>query len=88
MTDTAQLVLAYHWFDMIDRGDKRIEYRDATDYWRKRLEGKTKVCFHRGYTKVTMTFEIAEIKEFFGVFRIYLGQRLPRLNISIQKRLG
>lgn len=31
------LVLKGKWFDMITSGEKREEYRDATDYWRRRL---------------------------------------------------
>ena len=37
MTDTLDLVLTHHWFDMIAHGDKREEYRANTEYYRKRL---------------------------------------------------
>lgn len=26
------------WFDMICRGEKREEYREVTEYWRKRID--------------------------------------------------
>lgn len=32
------LVLKRKWYDMIASGKKREEYRDATQYWRKRIE--------------------------------------------------
>ena len=31
------LVLKRRWYEMIERGEKRIEYRDATPYWAVRL---------------------------------------------------
>lgn len=52
------LVLTYKWYDMIEHGGKREEYRDATKYWRIRLNNWDKrftahntpvVEFRRGY---------------------------------------
>ena len=34
---TLHLVLKHKWYDMIDLGEKKEEYRDATPYWGKRL---------------------------------------------------
>jgi hypothetical protein len=62
---TLHLVLKHHWFDKIKSGEKKTEYREATEYWRKRImsnpnqEIKEKfwtarhmfVCLRRGYTK-------------------------------------
>ena len=52
------LVLKGKWFDMIERGEKREEYRMATDYWLKRLAnwdlhpaGTPVVEFRLGYAK-------------------------------------
>ena len=52
------LVLKGKWFDMIERGEKREEYRMATDYWLKRLAnwdlhsaGTPIVEFRLGYAK-------------------------------------
>ena len=53
------LVLTYKWYDMIESGEKREEYRAITPYWRKRIQsGKryTHVRFHRGYTAKSMVF--------------------------------
>ena len=49
------LVLNGKWYDMIERGEKTEEYRDATPYWAIRLctwdnaWGKCVVEFRRGY---------------------------------------
>ena len=52
------LVLKGKWFDMIERGEKREEYRLPTIYWRKRLHNWDRkftestspiVEFRRGY---------------------------------------
>jgi hypothetical protein len=55
---TLSLVLKREWYDMICRGEKREEYRAATDYWHKRLERWDKslsalpvVEFRLGYAK-------------------------------------
>lgn len=54
------LVLKRKWFDMIDRGEKLEEYRDATEYWRVRLNNFQRRCrpgkfpvveFRDGYRK-------------------------------------
>ncbi len=54
------LVLTGKWFDMIESGEKREEYRLPTEYWRKRLhnwdrkftsETTPVVEFRRGYAK-------------------------------------
>ena len=54
------LVLKGKWFDMIERGEKREEYRLPTIYWRKRLHNWDRkftenmspiVEFRRGYAK-------------------------------------
>ena len=54
------LVLTRKWYDMIARGEKREEYRLATEYWQKRVWNwnlaftpKTTpvVEFRRGYAK-------------------------------------
>ena len=41
------------YFDEIANGTKTIEYRDKTDYWKKRIEGRQYdiIKFRNGYTK-------------------------------------
>ena len=45
------LTLKKRWFDMIARGEKREEYREIKDYWRRRLEGYAYdvIQFRNGY---------------------------------------
>lgn len=55
------------WFDMILSGEKLEEYRERTEYYRKRLEnlfnedckvetGKRKITFRNGYNANSPTF--------------------------------
>lgn len=80
---------------MIESGIKTEEYRDIKPYYKNRLNGLNNykyVCFHKGYTATTMTFEIESIsigkgKPEWGapkedVFIIKLGKRLPRKEVS------
>ena len=45
------------YFDAIAAGTKTIEYRDKTDYWKKRIEGKEYdiIKFRNGYAKTAPT---------------------------------
>lgn len=53
------LPLKAKWYDMQERGEKTEEYRELTEYWRKRLIDQetlrakpyTHVCFSYGYTR-------------------------------------
>lgn len=95
---TLHLVLKRKWYDMIASGEKTEEYRAITPYWCNRFimgywmgapvpQDYDFVCFHKGYTKETMTFE--ELKLTLGkgrpewgapvdeeVFVIKLGNRI------------
>jgi len=70
------LFTRHKWYDLIDLGRKRVEYRTATPYWKKRLEGATHAVFHRGYSSVTMTFKIKKVERALDTFNIYLGRRV------------
>lgn len=66
------LVLKRRWYDMIDRGEKREEYRDYKPYWKRRMVNWTShqreswdsiynnkwlvIGFSRGYKKPDMFF--------------------------------
>lgn len=89
---------------MIESGEKPEEYREIKPYWIDRLtwheridnmvdpqltfKPYTHVCFHYGYTKRTMTFEIKRMSVGIGnpawgapdyeVFIITLGKRIER----------
>lgn len=59
------LVLSYHWFDLIEQGKKKTEYR-RKDYWlpkiKKWITSEDRiVVFHRGYTNRTMAFKVGEV---------------------------
>lgn len=88
---TVHLVLKGKWYDLISCGEKKEEYRKVCDYWRNRLQkdlGAIEVvCFHRGYTKTTMSFKIKSITIGYGCeewgavrgeryFVIQLGQKI------------
>lgn len=53
MTGNLTLPMKAVYFDQIRAGTKPEEYRLATDYWRKRLEGREyeRVILKRGYPK-------------------------------------
>ena len=83
------LVLKHQYYDAIDNGEKTVEYRDNTDYWRKRILGKhrsgmmvaTIAIFHRGYTNQTMSFLIDYLvvpkpHEVDQQIEIHLGKRM------------
>lgn len=58
---TIHLVLKHKWFDMINRGEKKEEYRDITKRYEKILKDATHVVFHKGYTNVTCERRIVRI---------------------------
>jgi hypothetical protein len=84
------LVLKREYFDAILEGRKKIEYRDNTDYWRRRLDGRTfdEVHFRNGYATEAPFMRV----EFKGIrkhgsgrgseFRIRLGRVLEAKNVG------
>lgn len=60
------LPLKKEWYNMIESGEKREEYREYKEYWDNRLVDRetlrakpyTHVRFRYGYTKRTMLFKI------------------------------
>lgn len=75
------LVLKSKHYDAIQRGEKTIEYRNNTPYWRKRIvfkwssNGGNTVTFHKGYTKTTMTFQI-KLLILYDQIDLHLGGRI------------
>ena len=53
MDKILHLNLFRKYFDQIAEGTKTIEYRDKTDYWKKRLENREYdvIKFRNGYAK-------------------------------------
>jgi len=75
MSRICHLVLKRKYFAAIADGRKKIEYRDNTHYWRRRILGRKFIVFHDGYTRTTMKFEIQAI--YVGdQIQIQLGKRL------------
>lgn len=54
--------LMYHWYDEIDKGTKRVEFREDKPYWQERLLGRKVplklITFSRGYTSTRMTWTV------------------------------
>ena len=87
------LVLKHRWYDMIDAGLKREEYREDSAYWRRRLlvpqalsstitpgyRSYTHIRFHRGYTSTTMLWSIQSMH--FGTGRPDWGAPPHRVHI-------
>ena len=69
------LPLKKEWYNMIESGEKKEEYREINDYWKSRLmqyslrygvreyvfKPLDEVRFSYGYTKKAMTFKIDTI---------------------------
>ena len=69
------------YFDEIAEGTKTIEYRDRTDYWKKRIEHKEYdvIKFRNGYAKNAPTMLVEykgwDVNED-GDYELYLGGKL------------
>lgn len=64
-----RLPLKKEWFNMIESGEKKEEYREIKDYWSVRLfrtGTPTHVQFSYGYTRRRMMFEIKQIHLGYG----------------------
>lgn len=76
------LALKHKYYNQIERGEKKVEYRDNTLYWRVRIvkpwcsNGGNTVTFHRGYTNTTMTFKISSLVINGDKIELHLGERI------------
>ena len=65
MKNTKILHLNLHreFFDLIERGLKKTEYRECTPYWKRRLQGREYdvICFRNGYATKAPTMEVEYI---------------------------
>lgn len=76
------LTLKKKWFDLIKSGEKKVEFREIKNYWKKRLEGKEFdfIIFTNGYKKdspkIKVEWKGLEIGEFEGrkCYAIKLGE--------------
>ena len=78
MSKILHLNLFRKYFDEIVEGTKTIEFRDKTDYWKKRLENREYdvIKFRNGYAKdaPTMLVEYKGYNIIDGVYELYLGK--------------
>ena len=90
MGKTLHLTLYKEFFDKILSGGKTEEYRDKTEYWRKRLfEGKEPkkfdfIVFRNGYSKNApeMKVEWKGLREDKERFAILLGEIVEKKNLK------
>ena len=80
MSEVLHLVLKHKYYDMIAKGEKKIEYRSY--YWKERVKNKKIVVFHRGYTNQTITFKIEKIV-YGKQIQIHLGRNKQSEKITL-----
>lgn len=98
MTDILHLFLEYKWYDMIECGAKKVEYRRICDFWNSRLlaidsndkiiyRRYKKIVFHRAYTSTVMEWTIEGITTGYGDVKLgaYKGEKC--YIITLGKRL-
>lgn len=60
-----EFILTYHWFEEIKSGQKQIEYRAVTAYWRRRFSNVpvgTPIVFRKGYTSESLPRVLTELR--------------------------
>lgn len=82
-----ELPLKKEWYNMIESGDKREEYRAIKPYWSKRLVGVDKPLFsHRygyqhanviGYTHVRFRYGYTKRTMLYKIDEITIGRGKP-----------
>lgn len=85
MVKVLYLILFREWFDQIARGDKKVEYRDKTPFWTKRLFNEDgnqthydMIVFTNGYgpDRPRMQVEFLGVREREEKYEILLGKVL------------
>ena len=87
------LNLHREFFDLIERGLKKTEYRECTPYWRKRLEGRDfdLIRFRNGYATKAPVMDVQYVAKGFRVvgskkeYAIRLGKILKIQNYKRSK---
>ncbi|NBT48186.1 MAG: ASCH domain-containing protein [Actinobacteria bacterium] len=95
MKDQRILHLNLHreYFDLIERGLKKTEYRRCTRYWKKRLEGRKYdvIRFRNGYATKAPVMDVQYVTKGFRVvggkkeYAIRLGKILKIKNYKRSK---
>ena len=77
--------LAHVWYDQIESGAKKVEFREGKPYWDRRLLGhqvKT-ITFSRGYTSRRMTFEVRGVHRLAATMdEIFSGKTLREIPLE------
>lgn len=77
------------FFARIFDGSKKIEYRDRTDYWERRLLGATytHIKFRNGYLKIApeMVVELKKVVTEPDCFELHLGKVVSSKNAKLLK---
>lgn len=87
------LVMQKVWFDEVESGEKKTEYREDTEFYRSRLLTKDRTAIKNYKTLIMqegynagarrMVLEISNIEYFVNdEFQIHLGQIIERLNFD------
>lgn len=68
MSRVLDLVLTFKWYDLIESGEKKEEYREIKPFYEKKITkfAYDRVRFHRGYSDVTMEYKIKKIRRGIG----------------------
>ena len=82
------------YFDLIERGLKKTEYRNYTTYWRRRLEGRDYdvIRFRNGYATKAPVMDVQYVTKGFRVvggkkeYAIRLGKILTVKNYKRTKK--
>jgi hypothetical protein len=85
--EVLSLNLHREFFCQILDGTKKIEYRDRTAYWERRLKNKkyTHIRFRNGYLKVApeMLVKLKKIVETADCFELHLGEITEKKNLEL-----
>lgn len=87
MNKTLHLPLKAKWYEMIESGEKREEYRQVKPYWSKRFTGGDKPLFSfrygyqepnvKGYTHVKFSYGYTRRTMKFEIESITIGRGRP-----------
>lgn len=85
------LTLKKKWFDMIESGVKREEYREMKPYWHKRLNKKyDAIHFRNGYSKdsPSMLVELKGVYSSLGIVEWGAPEKEPVYILKLGKILN
>ncbi len=95
MEKILDLPLKAKWYDMIESGEKREEYREIKPYWSKRLSGLYAPSFShsyenqqanvKGYTHVRFRYGYTKRTMLYNIDEITIGRGNPNWGAPIDK---